>query len=125
MGVLFRDARAIETLREIDTLVIDKTGTLTEGKPALDRVIAIAPWSEAEVLSLAAGLERSSEHPLARAIVEGAAARGIPGAQVPEFESLTGRGVRGRESGRAIALGNVALMNDSGATVEALQTVGR
>jgi Cu+-exporting ATPase len=122
MGVLFRDAHAIESLREIDTLVIDKTGTLTEGKPALDRVIAIAPWTETEVLALAAGLERSSEHPLARAIVNGTRARGIEGAQIRDFESVTGRGVRGKENGRLIALGNVALMTDSGASVEAIQS---
>jgi Cu+-exporting ATPase len=122
MGVLFRDAHAIESLREIDTLVIDKTGTLTEGKPALDRVVAVAPWSETEVLALAAGLERSSEHPLARAIVDGATARGIESAQIADFESVTGRGVRGRHSARAIALGNVALMKDAGVSVEAIQS---
>jgi Cu+-exporting ATPase len=122
MGVLFRDARAIESLREIDTLVIDKTGTLTEGKPALDRVVAITPWSETEVLSLAAGLERPSEHPLARAIVEGARARGVQSAQISDFDSVTGKGVRGRESGRDIALGNAALMKDAGASIEPLQT---
>jgi len=121
MGVLFRDASAIEALREIDTLVIDKTGTLTEGKPALDRVVAVAPWSETEVLALAAGLERPSEHPLARAIVEGASARGIQAAQITHFESVTGRGVRGRDAGRSIALGNVALMQDAGASVEGIQ----
>jgi P-type Cu+ transporter len=123
MGVLFRDAHAIESLREIDTLVIDKTGTLTEGKPALDRVVAVAPWSETQVLALAAGLERSSEHPLARAIVDGARARGIEAARITDFESVTGRGVRGKENGRMIALGNVALMKDSGASVEAIHSV--
>jgi Cu+-exporting ATPase len=122
MGVLFRDARAIESMRQIDTLVIDKTGTLTEGKPALDRLIAIEPWSETEVLSLAARLERSSEHPLARAIVAGASARGLKIAQIDDFESITGKGVRGQESGRIICLGNVALMKDAGASVEPVQS---
>src|SRR5213075_3167843 len=77
IGVLFRDAGAIESLREIDTLVIDKTGTLTVCKPSLHQVITVAPWSEEEVLALAAALEKSSEHPLARAIVEGARQRNI------------------------------------------------
>jgi P-type Cu+ transporter len=123
MGVLFRDARAIESMREIDTLVIDKTGTLTEGKPALDRVIARAPWSETDVLSLAAGLERSSEHPLARAVVEGAATRATESAAISDFESVSGKGVRGRRDGRLIALGNLALMRDAGVPVEAIQSV--
>ena len=74
MGVLFRDAQAIESLRDIDTLVVDKTGTLTLGRPALHEVLAVAPHSADDVLRLAAGLEKSSEHPLARAIVAGAAA---------------------------------------------------
>jgi Cu+-exporting ATPase len=121
IGVLFRDARAIESLREIDTLVIDKTGTLTEGRPALDRAIAIAPWEEPDVLKLAADLERSSEHPLARAIVDGASARNLATGSVEAFESLTGKGVRGRASGHAIALGNVALMKDLGISVEPVQ----
>jgi len=110
-------------MRQIDTLVIDKTGTLTEGKPALDRVMAVAPWSETDVLSLAAGLERSSEHPLARAVVDGATARGIESAPISDFESVTGRGVRGRQDGRSIALGNLALMHDAGTSVETIQSV--
>jgi Cu+-exporting ATPase len=132
MGVLFRDAAAIEALREIDTLVIDKTGTLTEGKPTLDRVLAIAPWSDEQVLALAAGLERSSEHPLARAIVEGAQARAVQAAPIEDFRSVTGRGVTGRNESRSLALGNSALMLDAGASivtlegqVEALRGVGR
>jgi P-type Cu+ transporter len=123
MGVLFRDAHAIEALREIDTLVVDKTGTLTEGKPALDRVVTVAPWTETDVLSLAAGLERSSEHPLARAIVEASRARGIEAVQIADFESVTGRGVRGRQAGRATALGNSALMKDAGVSVDPIQSV--
>jgi Cu+-exporting ATPase len=86
LGVLFRDAEAIESLREIDTLVVDKTGTLTIGRPSLHRVLTVAPWTEAEVLALAAALEKSSEHPLARAIVEGAAERKVtPRRRSPDF----------------------------------------
>jgi Cu+-exporting ATPase len=121
LGVLFRDAKAIEALREIDTLVLDKTGTLTLGHPVMDRVLAVAPWSEREVLSLAAGLERSSEHPLAHAIVDGAAARGAGIAEIADFQSITGRGVRGRQGTRRIELGNAALMQDIGALVEPIQ----
>jgi P-type Cu+ transporter len=123
IGVLFRNAEAIESLREIDTLVVDKTGTLTVGRPALDRVFAVPPWGEHELLSLAAGLERSSEHPLARAIVESANARGIEPAEMSDFQSVTGRGVTGRQDARKIALGNAALMNDVGASIEAIQQV--
>jgi P-type Cu+ transporter len=121
LGVLFRDAKAIEALREIDTLVVDKTGTLTLGHPVMDRVLTIAPWSEPELLSLAAGLERLSEHPLARAIVAGAAARGARAAEIADFQSTTGRGVSGRQGTRTIALGNLALMQDIGALVDPIQ----
>jgi Cu+-exporting ATPase len=120
MGVLFRNAEAIEALREIDTLVVDKTGTLTVGRPALDRVLSAPSWNEHELLSLAGGLERSSEHPLARAIVEGARSRGIELASVADFQSVTGRGVTGRVGSRAIALGNARLMQDVGASVDSL-----
>jgi Cu+-exporting ATPase len=122
LGVLFRDASAIEALRGIDTLVLDKTGTLTLGHPTMDRVLAVAPWSEQALLSLAAGLERSSEHPLARAIVEGAAARGASAVEIADFQSMTGRGVHGRQGTRMIALGNAALMQDIGAVVDPIQT---
>jgi Cu+-exporting ATPase len=121
MGVLFRDARAIEALREIDTLVVDKTGTLTEGKPALDRIVTAGAWKQEELLAHAAGLERSSEHPLARAIVEGAVARNVPITDVRDFESVTGRGVKGRFGDREIALGNTALMQDVGASAQTIQ----
>jgi Cu+-exporting ATPase len=121
LGVLFRDAKAIEALREIDTLVVDKTGTLTLGRPALDRVVTVNPWTDKEVLAFAAGLERSSEHPLARAVVEGAAARGIPPREVREFESLTGRGIQGKDGNHVIALGNRALMKEIGAATDALE----
>jgi Cu+-exporting ATPase len=120
MGVLFRDAQAIESLREIDTLVVDKTGTLTVGRPALHQVITTGTWKEDEILAIAAALEKSSEHPLARAIVEGATSRNLTAANVTGFQSATGRGVTGRYSDRMVALGNAALMKDVGATLDAL-----
>ncbi|HET9863564.1 MAG TPA: copper-translocating P-type ATPase [Steroidobacteraceae bacterium] len=119
-GVLFRDAQAIERLREVDTLVVDKTGTLTVGRPALHEVLAAANWTDADILSLAAALEKSSEHPLARAIVAGAASRGVTASSAEDFQSVTGRGVTGVVAGRRVALGNPALMNDVGASVDSL-----
>lgn len=113
LGVLFRNAEAIETLRAVDTLVVDKTGTLTLGRPVLERVVAVAGFAEDEVLQLAAGLERSSEHPLARAIIAGATARHVTPAAVEEFASVTGRGVIAKHAGRRLALGNAALMADA------------
>jgi Cu+-exporting ATPase len=96
LGVLFRDAKAIEALRSIDTLVLDKTGTLTVGRPTLERVIVAPGCDEREALALAAGLEKHSEHPLGHAVLSGAAAAGVIPAQVSDFESVSGRGVRGR-----------------------------
>ncbi len=122
LGVLFRDARAIEALREIDTLVVDKTGTLTLGRPALDRVLTVGSWTEKELLALAAGLERLSEHPLARAIVDGAKARGVEPAEISDFDSITGRGVKGRLADRTIVIGNPALMQDVGASVDPIRS---
>jgi len=113
-GVLFRDAEAIEVLREVDTLVLDKTGTLTEGRPELVSLVPAAGVDETDLLRLAAGLERGSEHPLAEAVVRGARARGIPLAAIEGFESLTGRGVRGRVEGREVALGTDALLREQG-----------
>ncbi|MCK6530360.1 copper-translocating P-type ATPase [Myxococcota bacterium] len=113
-GVLFRDAAAIEVLRKVDTLVVDKTGTLTEGRPRLVAVEAAAGADGAEVLRLAASLERGSEHPLAAAIVAGAGERGLALAEAEAFESVTGKGVRGRVDGRDVALGNRRLMEDLG-----------
>lgn len=110
LGVLFRDAEAIESLRDVDTLVVDKTGTLTLGKPKLTQVFALGDTDESTVLRLAAALETQSEHPLADAIVSGAAARGINAEPARDFESVTGKGVLGKVEGRAIALGNRALM---------------
>lgn len=114
LGVLFRDAQAIENLRKVDTLVLDKTGTLTVGKPAYDRTIAVNGFAEEQILSWAAGLDRPSEHPLARAVVAGAQAKAVQPADVTDFESVTGQGVRGKVEGRLLALGNAALMNANG-----------
>lgn len=114
MGVLFKNAEAIEVLRKIDTLVIDKTGTLTEGKPKLVSVVAGPGMEEGELLRLAASLERGSEHPLAAAIVRGAQERGVVLSDADAFESLTGKGVKGRIGGRDVGLGNRALMEHLG-----------
>ena len=113
-GVLFRDAEAIEVLRQVDTLVVDKTGTLTEGRPQLVGVEPAPGFDESSLLALAAALERSSEHPLAAAIVRGAESRGVPQLPAESFESSTGRGVRGRVAGRAVALGNRKLLEEQG-----------
>ncbi|HET9767515.1 MAG TPA: copper-translocating P-type ATPase, partial [Thermoanaerobaculia bacterium] len=113
-GVLFKDATAIELLRDVDTLVVDKTGTLTLGKPKLVEVTTVAGVDEGELLRLAAGLEAASEHPLAAAIVDGAAERGIRPAKADEFESMTGKGVVGRVDGRQVALGNAVLFAQLG-----------
>ena len=110
-GVLVRDAAALESLAKVDVLMVDKTGTLTEGKPELTDVIAADDgMDEAEVLSLAASLERGSEHPLAEAILAGAESRGAVLHETTDFEAIPGRGVRGRVAGRAVVLGNLALM---------------
>ncbi len=113
-GVLFKNAEAIEVLRKVDTLVVDKTGTLTEGRPKLVTVSPEAGWDEAGLLRLAASLERGSEHPLAASIVEAAAERGVALARATDFESLTGRGVRGVVDARAVALGNARLLEEFG-----------
>jgi P-type Cu+ transporter len=121
LGVLFRDAKAIESLRQIDTLVLDKTGTLTVGHPTFNRAIAVSPWSESELLALAAAAERSSEHPLARAILAAAAQRDISTRAMRDFESLTGYGVRGHDGQRAIVVGNQALMEKTGVDTGSLE----
>ncbi len=113
-GILFRDAAAIESLRTIDTIVVDKTGTLTEGRPAFDRAAAAAGHDESEVLRIAASLDQGSEHPLAHAIVDEARRRGLGLVAAETFESASGIGVRGTVEGRRIALGNTALMDDEG-----------
>jgi P-type Cu+ transporter len=119
-GVLIRNAEALETLEKVDTLVVDKTGTLTEGKPVLTSVAAVGQWSEADVLRLAASLERGSEHPLAAAIVAGAERRGLSLSPVEEFRSVTGKGVTGRVDGRRVALGNRPLLQDLGVPLDGL-----
>lgn len=120
-GVLFRDAAAIENFRKVDTLIVDKTGTLTEGKPRFDRVIANIGFTEDEVLRLAASLDHGSEHPLADAIVQAAREHGLVLDKVEHFESSTGIGVRGSMAGKRMALGNAALMHQSGISVENLR----
>jgi Cu+-exporting ATPase len=119
-GILIKDAAALEALEKVDTLVVDKTGTLTEGKPAVVTIEAAGGFSETDVLRLAAGVERGSEHPLAAAIVEAATARSIPVVGTEGFRSITGKGVTGRIEGRVIGLGNAALLEDLGSTPGAL-----
>jgi Cu+-exporting ATPase len=117
-GVLFRDAAAIEKLRDVDTLIVDKTGTLTEGRPAFDRAEAVAGVEPAEVLRLAASLDQGSEHPLAESIVRAARAQGMALSPVSGFQSVTGIGVTGVIDGRPLALGNTTLMGQVGATLD-------
>jgi len=119
-GVLFRDAAAIEHMRRIDTLIIDKTGTLTEGRPAFDRAVAAPGFEADEVLRLAASLDQGSEHPLADAIVRAARERSLALDKPEQFESGSGIGVRGLVGGRQLALGNTTLMQQVGVSVEAL-----
>ncbi len=109
-GVLIKDAEALERMARVDTLIVDKTGTLTEGRPKLTDVLALSDHDEATVLSLAAALERGSEHPLAEAIVEGARERGASVEKASDFEAVTGKGVQGRVGDRQVALGNPAMM---------------
>lgn len=131
-GVLIKDAEALERLARVDTLVIDKTGTLTEGRPRLTDVVAAKGFSDTELLTLAAALEKGSEHPLAEAIVEGAKVRGIAPVEVQGFEAVTGKGVQARVAGRDGAIGNEAMMADLGvktaplaARADALRAEGR
>ncbi len=131
-GVLFRNAEAIEVMRKVDTLVVDKTGTLTEGKPRLVTVVAAAGWDDPGLLRLAAGLEKGSEHPLAAAIVAGARERGVEPPEAKDFDSVTGQGVKGSVEGRAVGLGNRKLLEGLGIDpgelaekAEALRTDGQ
>ena len=119
-GVLIKNAEALERFETVDTLIVDKTGTLTMGKPKLVGVFPEAGHDEAEVLRLAASLERGSEHPLAEAIVRGAEERGVEMVEAAEFEAVTGKGVTGRVDGKAVALGNLALIRDLGLEAGAL-----
>jgi len=130
-GILFRDAAAIEHLRKVDTLIVDKTGTLTEGKPAFHSVAAAEGWSEEDVLRTAASLDRGSEHPLARAIVDEADKRQLSLVEATDFESASGIGVRGTVESKRVALGNTALMEEEsvawkgmGETAETLRNQG-
>jgi Cu+-exporting ATPase len=111
LGILFRNAEAIEELRRVDTLVIDKTGTLTAGRPRLSAIVPVEGHDEAGVLRLAATLEQASEHPLAAALISGARDRGVTLGAAGEFSALTGRGVRGDVDGRVVSVGNAALMS--------------
>lgn len=113
-GVLIKDAEALERMARIDVVIVDKTGTLTLGKPKLTDVVTVEGVDDAEFLTLASALERGSEHPLAEAIVEGAEARGATRADVEDFEAVTGKGVQGRINGRMVALGNPAMMQALG-----------
>jgi Cu+-exporting ATPase len=118
LGVLFRNAEAIELLRNIDTLVLDKTGTLTQGRPTLTQVASLGELSEESILACAAGIERLSEHPLARAIVEGARARRVAPAEVTNFQSITGQGVTATWGGRRVAMGSREFLRAASVAVE-------
>jgi Cu+-exporting ATPase len=120
-GVLIKDAEALERMASVDTLIVDKTGTLTMGKPKLTDTVALGDVAEADLLSLAAALERGSEHPLAEAIVEGAEAAGAARQEATEFEAVTGKGVRGQIDGHAVALGNTAMMQEMGLDTSAAE----
>ncbi len=119
-GVLIKDAEALERFASVDTLIVDKTGTLTEGRPKLTDVVAAEGFDAVQILSLAASLERGSEHPLAEAIVEGAAERGAALQAASDFEAVTGKGVSGSVDGRKVALGNAAMMADLGVGIDRL-----
>lgn len=119
-GILFRDAAAIERFREVDTLIVDKTGTLTEGKPRFDRAVAAEGFTADEVLRLAGSIDQGSEHPLAHAIVTAARERGLALEKAEDFDSNTGLGVTGRVAGRQVALGNTVLMAQSQVAIDNL-----
>ncbi|MFZ5656210.1 MAG: heavy metal translocating P-type ATPase [Pseudomonadota bacterium] len=120
-GVLFRDAEAVERMRQVDTLIVDKTGTLTEGRAAFDDLLALAPHRDQDVLRLAASLDQGSEHPLAAAIVEEARSRGMQLTMPVDFTSETGLGVRGHVEGHALLLGNTRLMQANGVDTASLR----
>ncbi len=124
-GVLFKDASAIENLRKVDVLVVDKTGTLTEGRPAFKEAVAAPGFGEDEVLRLAASLDQGSEHPLARSIVDAAKARGLRLSRAENFDSASGIGVSGVVDGKSLALGNTAMMDKAGVDVAALSAQGQ
>tara|TARA_R110002110_G_scaffold138271_11_gene323946 strand:+ start:2620 stop:5064 length:2445 start_codon:yes stop_codon:yes gene_type:complete len=119
-GVLIRDAEALERFAGVDVLVVDKTGTLTEGQPALTDVITTGDVTDSDLLGVAAALEKGSEHPLAEAILEGAKSREVRAGSINDFEAVTGKGVRGSLEGAEVALGNAALMRDIGVDISAM-----
>lgn len=121
-GVLIKDAEALERFAAVDTLIVDKTGTLTEGRPKLTDVVPAEGFEEGALLALAAALEKGSEHPLAEAIVEGAHERGVEPSAADGFEATTGKGVSGTVDGRKVALGNAAMMKDAGVDIAALDS---
>ena len=119
-GVLIKNAEALERMERVDTLLVDKTGTLTEGKPAVTAVVTAAGFTEADLLRFAASVERSSEHPLARAIIAAAEARGIALAPVADFTAPTGKGARGAVEGRSVLIGNQTLLAEAGVAIASL-----
>jgi len=121
LGVLFRDAAAIENFRKVDTLIVDKTGTLTEGKPVFDRAVPAGNYDADDVLRLAASLDQGSEHPLAEALVKAAREKGLSLDKATDFESGSGIGVRGKVGGKALVLGNTALMQQASVSVDGLK----
>jgi Cu+-exporting ATPase len=122
IGILIKDAEALERFAKVDTLIVDKTGTLTVGKPSLTDVVAAEGFDEDDILAVAASLERGSEHPLAEAIINGAGKRGVKLGDATDFEAVTGKGVRGLVGGRHVGLGNAAMMAELGADGSALDT---
>ena len=131
-GVLIKDAEALERMAKVDVLVVDKTGTLTEGKPTLTDVVTFGKTKEKELLSVVRGLEAGSEHPLAEAIVAGIEERGIKAADVSDFEAITGKGVAGKSGNQKVSMGNAAMMRVAGAdhrladqAADALRTKGK
>lgn len=121
-GVLIKDAEALERMARVDTVIVDKTGTLTEGRPKLTDVVAAEGCDENDVLSLAAALERGSEHPLAEAIVEAARDRGLAPGRAEDFDAVTGKGVRGTVEGKSVALGNSGMMAHLGIATDEAET---
>ena len=119
-GILIKNAEALEVMEKVDTLVVDKTGTLTEGKPRLVSVIPASGKNEDEILRLAASLERGSEHPLAAAIVGGTLQRGVKLTEASHFRSITGKGVIGIVDGKEVGLGNQALLDEMGVAANEL-----
>ena len=120
-GVLIKDAEGLELMKKVDVLVVDKTGTLTEGKPAVQQIIATASYARADVLVIAASLEKMSEHPLGAAIISHLKKQGLPLLDVKNFSAVIGKGVRGEIDGLPVYLGNASLFNDAGIPIEALQ----